>query len=211
MELKDIRSEFAKGELSNEQVSKNPIEQFKDWLNQAVEMKVPEFNAMALATVSPIGLPSARTVLLKEVDESGFVFYTNYEGRKGKELDQNPNAALLFYWKELEQQIRIEGKVKKVSKKESDAYFNNRPLESKMSAIISKQSEVVQSRELLEERWVKCLKDNYNKKIKRPENWGGYRVIPEKIEFWQGRTNRLHDRILYTRTKNGWKIERLAP
>ncbi len=211
MDLKDIRPEFAKGELRKEQVNKDPFEQFKVWFNHAIEMKVPEANAMTMATASLDGLPSARTVLLKEVDRNGFVFFTNYEGRKGKELAQNPQAALLFYWKELEQQIRIEGKVKKVNKQESDAYFNVRPLESKMSAIVSRQSEVVQSRGELEERWVNCLKDNFEKKIKRPENWGGYRLIPEKIEFWQGRTNRLHDRILFTKTNKGWKIERLEP
>lgn len=211
MDLKDIRTEFAKGELRKNQLINNPIEQFKVWFNHAVNMEVLEVNAMTLATASIGGMPSARIVLLKEVDEKGFVFFTNYEGRKGKELELNPLAALLFFWIELEQQVRIEGKVKKVSKKESDAYFNLRPLESKMSAIVSKQSEVVQSREQLEERWINCLKDNYEKKIKRPENWGGYRLIPEKIEFWQGRTNRLHDRILYTKINKGWKIERLEP
>jgi len=160
MSIKDIRSEYSKGELRKENVNENPIEQFKDWFNHAIEMKVTEVNVMTFATVSPNGLPSARIVLLKEVDDKGFVFFTNYKSRKGKELDKMPHVALLFYWKELERQIRIEGKAKK---------------------------------------------------IKRPENWGGYRVIPEKIEFWQGRTNRLHDRILYTKIKKGWNIERLEP
>ena len=211
MDLKDFRSEYSKSELRKEQVNRNPFEQFRSWFNHAIEMKVSVVNAMTLATALPNGLPSARIVLLKEVNNNGFVFFTNYEGRKGKELDKNPHVALLFYWKELEKQIRIEGKVKKISIKESDAYFNVRPLESKMSAIVSKQSNVVQDREHLEKRWVQCLKDNYEKKIKRPENWGGYRVIPEKIEFWQGRKNRLHDRILYTKNKSGWNIERLEP
>lgn len=211
MDIRDVRSEYSKSELRKEHVNKNPIEQFKDWFNHAIEMDVSEVNAMTIATALPNGLPSARIVLLKEVDDKGFVFFTNYEGRKGKELAQNPRAALLFYWKELEQQIRIEGKVKKISNKESDAYFDLRPLESKMSAIVSRQSSVVQHREHLEERWVKYLKDNYEKKIKRPEYWGGYRVIPEKIEFWQRRKNRLHDRILYTKNKSGWNIERLEP
>jgi pyridoxamine 5'-phosphate oxidase len=211
MDIRDVRSEYSKGELRKEQVNKNPIEQFKDWFNHAIEMEVSEVNAMTIATVSPNGLPSARIVLLKEVDDKGFVFFTNYESRKGKELDKNPHVALLFYWKELERQIRIEGKVKKISNKESDAYFDLRSLESKMSAIVSRQSSVVQHREHLEERWVKYLKDNYEKKIKRPEYWGGYRVIPEKIEFWQGRKNRLHDRILYTKNKSVWNIERLEP
>ena len=211
MDIRDVRSEYSKSELRKEQVNKNPIEQFKDWFNHAIEMKVSEVNVMTIATVSPNGLPSARIVLLKEVDDKGFVFFTNYKSRKGKELDKKPHAALLFYWKELEQQIRIEGEVKKISKKESDTYFDLRPLESKMSAIVSRQSCVVQNREHLEERWVKYLKKNYEKEIKRPENWGGYRVIPEKIELWQGRKNRLHDRILYTKNKSVWNIERLEP
>jgi len=211
MDLKDIRSEFSRGVLSKDQVNKNPIEQFKQWFKQASKFEIPEVNAMTIATASPGGFPSARIVLLKEVDENGFVFFTNYDGRKGKELEQNPKAALLFFWIELEQQIRIEGIVEKTSEKESDAYFNSRPLESKISAIVSKQSNVVQNRELLEEKYVNCLKDNFEKEIKRPKNWGGYRVIPERIEFWQGRTNRLHDRILYTKIEKEWKIERLEP
>lgn len=211
MKIKDERSVYLKGELSKNKVSNNPIEQFKLWFQHAIDMEIHEVSAMTLATALPNGMPSARIVLLKEVDNNGFVFFTNYEGRKGKELERNPNAALLFYWKELEQQIRIEGKVIKTYSKESDDYFNIRPLESKMSAIVSRQSEVVQNREDLEERWVNCLKDNYEKKIKRPENWGGYRLVPEKIEFWQGRTNRLHDRILYSKIKSAWKIERLEP
>ncbi len=211
MDIRDVRSEYSKGELRKDRVNKNPIEQFNLWFSQAVEMEAPELNTMTIATALPNGLPSARIVLLKKVDDKGFVFFTNYEGRKGKELAQNPRAALLFYWKELEQQIRIEGEVIKLSNKESDAYFDLRPLESKMSAIVSRQSSVVQHREHLEERWVKYLKEFYEKKIKRPEYWGGYRVIPEKIEFWQGRKNRLHDRILYTKNKSVWKIERLEP
>lgn len=211
MDLKDIRSEFSKGELSKNQVDKNPIAQFKHWFKQAVELEISEVNAMTIATAKRNGLPSARIVLLKEVDDLGFVFFTNYEGRKGIELEQNPNAALLFFWKELERQVRIEGKVEKTTNNESELYFNSRPLESKISAIISKQSEVVQNREFLEEKYVKSLKKNFEKEIERPENWGGYRVIPEKVEFWQGRTNRLHDRILYTRINNEWEIERLEP
>lgn len=211
MDLKDIRSEFSRGDLNENQADKNPFVQFENWFNKASESGVPVVNAMTIATASLNGLPSARIVLLKEMDDKGFVFFTNYQGRKGKELDENPNVALLFFWQELEQQIRIEGRVEKTGKSESEVYFNSRPLESKISAIISKQSSVVRSREHLEERYVNCLKDNYGKEIKRPENWGGYRVIPNKIEFWQGRTNRLHDRILYTRIENEWKIERLEP
>lgn len=211
MDLRNIRSEYAKGELTKENIDKNPIEQFKKWFNHAVNMEVYEVNAMTIATASLVGLPSARIVLLKEVDDKGFVFYTNYEGRKGRELEQNPHAALLFFWKELEQQIRIEGSVEKVDGKDSDTYFDSRPLESKISAIISKQSNGVQNRAILEEKYVNCLKENYDKEIKRPKHWGGYRVIPERIELWQGRTNRLHDRIQYSKMNNGWSIERLEP
>jgi pyridoxamine 5'-phosphate oxidase len=211
MDLNYLRSEFSKGELGKEQVDENPIVQFKQWFKQAVDLEIPEVNAMTIATSSIIGIPSARIVLLKEVDDKGFVFFTNYEGRKSTELEQNPYAALLFFWKELERQIRIEGTVERTGATKSDAYFNSRPLESKISAIVSKQSSVVESREILEKKYVECLKDNFDKDIKRPDNWGGYRVIPEKIEFWQGRTNRLHDRILYKKIDNDWKIVRLEP
>lgn len=211
MDLKDIRSEFSKGELNKNQVDKNPIKQFKQWFKQAVDFEITDVNAMTIATASLNGIPTARIVLLKEVDDRGFVFFTNYDGNKGREIEQNPRAALLFFWKELERQIRIEGRVEKSSKNKSETYFNSRPLESKISAIVSKQSSVVQNREQLEHRYVNCLKDNFEREIKRPENWGGYRVIPERIEFWQGRTNRLHDRILYTKIGSEWKIERLEP
>jgi len=203
--------EYAMGELRKDLVHMNPVEQFNKWFKQANDLEVHEANAMTIATALPNGLPSARIVLLKKADNRGFVFFTNYNGRKSKELDQNPYAALLFYWKELDKQIRIEGRVEKISNEESDAYFYSRPLESKISAAVSRQSNIVPSREHLEERWVKYLKNNYEKEILRPEYWGGYRVIPEKIEFWQGRKNRLHDRILYTKIKSGWKIERLEP
>jgi pyridoxamine 5'-phosphate oxidase len=211
MNLKDTRVDYSKGELRKDQIEKDPVDQFKHWFKQAVDMKIPEANAMTIATATPDGIPSARTVLLKDVDKKRFVFFTNYEGRKGRELDQNPHAALLFYWKELERQVRIEGMVEKLGRNESDAYFDSRPLESRISAVVSRQSDVIKDRTHLEERWVQFLQENYEKKINRPAYWGGYRVTPVKMEFWQGRKNRLHDRILYTKQKGQWKIERLEP
>jgi len=211
MDIKKIRSEYSKDELKEEFLESNPMILFSQWFEGAVKSGLSEVNAMTLATATPDGKPSARTVLLKGFDEKGFVFYTNYKGRKATEIEKNPVAALLIFWKELERQVRIEGKVEKVSSIESDEYFNSRPLESKMSAIVSKQSQPVESRQQLEELWVEFLKENYDKDIPRPDYWGGYRVIAEKIEFWQGRPNRLHDRILFSRTETGWKIERLQP
>ena len=167
---------------------------------------------MTLATVSTKGFPTARIVLLKAFDERGFVFFTNYESRKGRHLKKNPNVALVFFWKELERQVRIEGIVEKVSKKESDAYFASRPRESQISACISEQSAVIPDRNFLEMMLQMFLKKKADKDIERPENWGGYRVIPRRLEFWQGREDRLHDRIKYC-NKNGnpWRIERMAP
>ncbi len=211
MDIKKIRSEYSKDELKEELVESNPMTLFNQWFEAAVKSELSEVNAMTLATAAPDGKPSARTVLLKGFDEKGFVFYTNYKGRKAAEIEKNPFAALLIFWKELERQVRIEGKVEKVSAVESDEYFNSRPLESKMSAIVSKQSQPVESRQQLEQLWVEFLKKNYDKDIHRPDYWGGYRVFPEKIEFWQGRPNRLHDRILFSRKGNEWKIERLQP
>lgn len=209
--LRELRKEYKFGELAEKTVDPDPIVQFRHWFEFAIQAELIEVNAMTLATVTKDGNPSARIVLLKEFDEKGFVFFTNYEGRKGLELKNNLKAALVFYWKELERQVRIEGDVERESEKESDKYFSSRPMESKISAIISNQSQVVKNRDELEERWVSFLKENYSEDIQRPENWGGYRVIPKSIEFWQGRPNRLNDRILYTKMDNNWKIERLEP
>jgi len=212
MNLDKFRKEYKLGELKDDQLEKDPIKQFEKWFDQATELNQQKLdNAMILATATPEGKPSARIVLLKDYDKMGFIFYTNYSGRKGLELEKNPNAVILFYWEELERQIRIEGTVEKTSKEESDAYFASRPTESKISATISPQSQPVSSRLFLEDKWVEFLKNNFSTDIDRPDFWGGFRLVPEKIEFWQGRINRLHDRFLYTKIKGGWKIDRLAP
>jgi pyridoxamine 5'-phosphate oxidase len=191
-------------------VPSNPLVLIQQWLNDAASL--PLSNAMALATSTHEGIPSVRMVLLKQVDENGFVFYTNYNSRKGKELSQNPSASLLFWWGSLERQVRIEGNVEKVSAQESDEYFSTRPRDSQISAAISPQSEIVTSREVLETDAADLRARYTDQLVPRPSHWGGYRVKPEVIEFWQGREGRLHDRIQYVLQRSGtWKRERLAP
>lgn len=197
--------------LSEATVHPDPIRQFDQWFEDAVVAELPQPEAMALATGSPDGRPSARMVLLKQVDERGFVFFSNYESRKGGELTQNPHAALVFYWAALHRQVRIEGRVERLPDAESDRYFATRPRGSQLSAIASRQSEPIASREMLEDR-VRQLEEYYdNQSPERPAYWGGYRVIPSLIEFWQGRPNRLHDRLRYYRAAGGWEITRLSP
>ena len=210
MNIADLRQEYMRESLDEKDVARDPFQQFELWFAEAVKAQMPMVNAMTLATVSAAGRPSARIVLLKGVDQRGFVFYTDYKSRKGKELAANPAASLLFHWTELEREVRIDGRVEKVSVRESDEYFARRPLGSRHAAIASPQSEVVRDRAVLEARFAETEKlrgDN----PRRPHNWGGYRLLPDAIEFWQGRANRLHDRVLYTRQSRGWKIERLAP
>lgn len=201
------------GELSEESCDSNPIVQFERWMKQAQTADLKEPNAMTLATATRDGKPSARVVLLKEVSENGFVFYTNYESRKGQELAANPLAALTFYWAELERQVRIEGTVSRTSAEQSEAYFRVRPKRSRLGALASNQSGVLASRTIVEARMTE-LETQYagTDEIPKPEYWGGYCLWPEMFEFWQGRRSRLHDRIRYTRQElQGWKIERLAP
>ena len=207
-----IRRDYQMQSLLEKDVDANPFNQFNAWWEDALKSELDEVNAMTLATASATGIPSARIVLLKSVSEEGFVFYTNYNSNKGKELEENPNACLVFFWKELERQIRITGKVKKVSAAESDEYFLSRPEGSRIGAWASPQSQVIASREIIEEHITKYTMEFANTNILRPPNWGGYIVMPETFEFWQGRPNRLHDRIQYSLQKEGnWKIERLAP
>lgn len=210
--LADLRKNYSLGSLDTADVERNPFRQFDTWFAQAVDAQLPEPNTMTLATVDSRGRPSARIVLIKVVDERGFVFFTNYESRKGHELADNPFASLLFYWIELERQVRIEGTVVKTSEAESDQYFHSRPLGSRIGAWASEQSQVIESRAILEAR-EKEISAQYGDHPPRPPHWGGYRLVPDAIEFWQGRPSRLHDRLLYTRSADSsdWQIARLSP
>lgn len=211
MNIEDVRNDYQKSELKDSDIEKDPINQFEIWFEFAMKSKIAEPNAMTLATSSTDGKPSARIVLLKGYSHKGFVFYTNYMGRKALEIETNPFAAIVIYWKELERQIRIEGKIEKVKRADSDNYFLSRPLESRISAVVSNQSQVVNTRETLEIKWETFLKENFDKSFPRPDYWGGYILIPAAIEFWQGRPNRLHDRILYSKSNGEWEINRLEP
>ena len=207
-----IRKDYQMQSLLETGVADDPFVQFDSWWDDAVKSELNEINAMTLATASATGMPSARIVLLKSVSEAGFVFFTNYNSQKGKELLENPRACLVFFWKELERQIRITGSVEKVSAEESDEYFNSRPEGSRIGAWASPQSSVIESREIIEINLANYARQFAKGEIARPPHWGGYIVIPSVIEFWQGRPNRLHDRIQYSKITDGsWKIERLAP
>ncbi|MCS6842156.1 MAG: pyridoxamine 5'-phosphate oxidase [Roseiflexus sp.] len=211
MSIADLRKEYTRHGLSESDIDPDPLVQFQRWFDQAVESGLIEPNAMTLATATPDGRPSARMVLLKGVDNGGFVFFTNYESRKGVELTMNPWAALVFYWPELERQVRVEGRVERISPEESDAYFASRPNGSRIGAWASRQSSVIGSRAELEQRVAELERLYANREIPRPPFWGGFRVIPDAIEFWQGRPNRLHDRLRYRRDAGRWIIERLSP
>jgi pyridoxamine 5'-phosphate oxidase len=208
--IADIRTDYKQRSLLDEDVLPDPIDQFQLWWDEAIESKIEEVNAMTLATVSQEGTPSARIVLLKGFNHNGFVYFTNYNSDKGKQLNQNPNVALCFHWKELERQVRIEGVVEKLGDADNDAYFLSRPEGSRLGAWASPQSSVIAGRHVIEEN-LKKYEAQFNHDIPRPPHWGGYIVKPGKIEFWQGRSNRLHDRILFTRNNPGWSIARLAP
>ncbi len=208
----DLRKDYTLQELNETEVDPNPVIQFQKWFDQACSVDVPEPNAMTVATVSSEGKPSARMVLLKDYDGRGFVFYTNYNSRKGQELIANPHAALVFWWAQLERQVRITGSVEKISSQESDKYFHSRPFNSRIGAWTSNQSEIVSSREILEQRLRELQAKYQDLEVPRPNHWGGFRVIPAEIEFWQGRSSRLHDRLLYSKCDGGtWEIERLSP
>ena len=210
MDLASLRRDYARESLSERDVAADPIAQFEKWFSQAQGAGSIEPNAMTLATSTPDGHPSARIVLLKGVDAKGFVFYTDYRSRKGAELESNPHVSLCFWWGELQRQVRVTGTVARASREESEAYYRTRPHGSRIGAWASHQSAPLASREPLE-REVKRLEQQYPDDVPLPPHWGGYRVTPETIEFWQGRPSRLHDRIVYTRSGNAWTIGRLSP
>ena len=210
--IADLRKEYATQNLLETNVSANPVAQFSIWWQQALDSNIDEPNAMTLATASCDGLPSARIVLLKGFNDNGFIFFTNYKSYKAIQLEENPKACLVFFWKELERQVRIVGLVKKVTAEESDSYYNSRPKYSRIGALASPQSQVVESRQWIDEQFLKLLDKYKEEEPQRPDYWGGYILKPIIIEFWQGRPSRLHDRIQYTLEENGeWKIDRLAP
>jgi pyridoxamine 5'-phosphate oxidase len=211
MPLADLRKDYSLSGLVEKDLAKDPFRQFERWFQEAEAAKLPEPNAMILSTATRDGRPSARTVLLKGLDGRGFVFYSNYESRKGRELESNARASLVFPWIALERQVIIEGAVTKVAREESEAYFHSRPLPSQLAAWASQQSSVVASRGILEDS-LKALEKKYaGQTVPLPPQWGGFRVAPETVEFWQGRRSRLHDRLRYRREKDGWIVERLSP
>ncbi len=211
MSLADLRKEYSLAGLAEADLARDPFRQFEKWFQEAEAAKLTEPNAMTLSTATREGRPAARTVLLKGFDGRGFVFYSNYESRKGRELHDNPHAALLFPWVALERQVIIEGKVTRVAREESEAYFHSRPRASQLAAWISQQSSIISGRSVLEDG-MKTVEHKYaGQTVPLPPHWGGWRLAPETVEFWQGRRSRLHDRLRYRREKDGWAIERLAP
>jgi pyridoxamine 5'-phosphate oxidase len=212
LSIADLRKDYSSGALDEATVNIHPIAQFEQWFKEAMDAKIPEPSAMTLATVTDQGLPSARVVLLKGIEGNAFVFFTNLQSAKGKQLNDHPACALTFFWPELERQVRIEGMASRLSEEAATTYFQSRPRESQVSAWASPQSAAVAGRKILEERFQEIEKRFEGKTVlPKPKQWGGYRVDPHAIEFWQGRPSRLHDRILYTRSDDQWTISRLAP
>jgi pyridoxamine 5'-phosphate oxidase len=211
MSIANLRKDYQLASLSETDVAADPIQQFAHWFEQALKADAAEANAMSLATVNADGRPSSRIVLIKEFNQHGFSWFTNYDSAKGHDLATNPQAALLFFWSALERQVRIEGRIEKVSEQDNDNYFHSRPLGSRRSACASQQSQPIASRDLLEQR-LQQVTSEHGDHPPRPEHWGGYRLVPDYLEFWQGRSSRLHDRIVYTRGSDGvWSISRLQP
>ena len=211
MSLSESRKDYGLAGLVEKDLARDPFRQFEKWFQEAEAAKIPEPNAMVLATATREGRPSTRTVLLKNIDGRGFVFYSNYESRKGRELDGNPRASLLFPWIALERQVIVEGAVTKLAREESEAYFHSRPLASQLSAWASQQSAIISGRAVLEESMKAVEKKYAGQEVPLPPSWGGFRLAPESVEFWQGRRSRLHDRLRYRREKDGWTVERLSP
>ena len=210
--IAQIRKEYGSQKLSKKTVDPNPIRQFEIWLQEAIKSELAEPTAMQVSTVSPDGKPACRTVLLKGIENEAYIFYTNYDSRKGQHIASNPNVCLTFFWAELERQVHVEGSASKVSEGKSNEYFQSRPRKSRLGARISPQSQVIKSRNDIITAFVAESARYIGQKVPRPDNWGGYAIVPERIEFWQGRESRLHDRLLYTRDGKGdWKIDRLAP
>lgn len=211
MSIADLRRDYRARQLSESDAAADPLAQFRHWFDEAVRAELMDANAMTLATATREGRPAARTVLLKGVDDGGFVFFTNYASAKASDLEANPHACLVFFWAELERQVRITGAVTRVDAAESDAYFASRPRESQLGAHASPQSAVIESRAVLESRLAEVVERHGDGPVTRPAHWGGYRVVPDTLEFWQGRPNRLHDRLRYRRVDGAWVLERLAP
>jgi pyridoxamine 5'-phosphate oxidase len=211
MELSDYRMSYEKDRLDEASAPPNPFQLFESWFTGVLESGTEDPTAVVLATADKEGKPSARMVLLKDLDKRGFIFYSHYQSRKGRELEENPNASLLFFWKELQRQVRVEGRVERLTSEESDRYFLQRPYENRVSAAISPQSRVIPGRPWLEHQVEQCKSTHADGNIPRPAEWGGYLLIPSQFEFWQGRKDRLHDRLLFTLSANAWLLQRLAP